>query len=179
MIFKLWVNSKFVLWQQRYYNLLAEEKDKKITFLKYDFFKNVVLLSISRNSLQTPSLHGILLRNFILSNSIILVEILIKWKRCFEIFLNDQCAGDIGNKNIAVHYLKNSCISVSHPILGGSVHTWWCIYNSLVHNLHVVVACLKVIIDVFFIFAISSNIMENIFNSISIYFWKKIPRKQI
>ena len=30
MILKMWVKSKFVLWQPRYYNLLTEKKDKKI-----------------------------------------------------------------------------------------------------------------------------------------------------
>ena len=67
-------------------------------------FKNVLLLSISRNSLQTPSSDNILLGSFTLPNSIILVENLTRWKRCFEIVLIDHCAGDIGNKNIAGKY---------------------------------------------------------------------------
>ena len=50
------------------------------------------------------SLDGILLENFISSNSIILVEDLIKQNRFFEIFLIDHCAGDIGNKNISGNY---------------------------------------------------------------------------
>ena len=44
--------------------------------------------------------------NFTLSNSIILVEDLIKWKRGFEIFLIDHYAGDIGNKNNTGKYQK-------------------------------------------------------------------------
>ena len=36
-----------------------------------------------------------------MSNSIILLEDLIRWKRGFEIFLIGQYAGDIGNKIIA------------------------------------------------------------------------------
>ena len=40
-----------------------------------------MFLSISRNSLQTPSLDDILLENFILSNLVILVEDVLRWKR--------------------------------------------------------------------------------------------------
>ena len=76
------------MWQSRYYNLLTEKKDKKIL--------------ISGNSLL--SLADILLGNFTLSNSIILVEDVIKWKRGFEIFLIDHYHGDIRKKNIAGEY---------------------------------------------------------------------------
>ena len=55
MIFKMWVESKFVLWQPPYYDWL-KKMIRKFTFLKYSLFKNVLLLSISRNSLQTSSL---------------------------------------------------------------------------------------------------------------------------
>ena len=83
------MKSKFVLWQPRYYNLLTDKKDKKILFFEVLIF------------FKTPSLDYILLGNFILSNSIILLEDLIRWKRGFEIFLIGQYAGDIGNKIIA------------------------------------------------------------------------------
>ena len=77
-------------------NLLTE-KEFFFTFLKYSFFfENLQLLSIPTNSLQTPSLDDILLGNFTLSNSIILVEDLIRPKRGFEIY-----PYDIENKNIA------------------------------------------------------------------------------
>ena len=69
--------------------------------------ENVLLLSISRISPQTLSLYNILSGNFTLSNSIILVENLIRGKRAFEIFLIDHCASDIGNKSTAEKYLKN------------------------------------------------------------------------
>ena len=42
--------------------------------------------------------------NFTLSNSVILVEDQIGWKKGHEIFLIDACAGNIGNKNIASKY---------------------------------------------------------------------------
>ena len=75
--------------------------------MKYSFFfENVdsFLLPISRTSLQTPSLDDIHLGNFTLSNSIILVEDLIRGERGFEIFLLDHYAGDIGNENISGKY---------------------------------------------------------------------------
>ena len=39
-----------------------------------------------------------------MSNSDILVEDLIRQKRCFEIFLIDPLAGDTGNKNVVGNY---------------------------------------------------------------------------
>ena len=73
--------------------------------MKYSFFfEDVPLLSIFRNSLQTPSLDYIFLGNFTLSNSIILVEGLVRSNRGFEMFLIDHYAGDIGNTNIAGKY---------------------------------------------------------------------------
>ena len=71
-------------------------------FLKYSLFENVLLLSISRSSLQTPSLDDILLEN--LSNSIIPVKDLIRLRNGFEIFLIDHYAGDIENNNITGKY---------------------------------------------------------------------------
>ena len=85
--------------QPTYHNLLTEENHKKIHVLEVLIYFKTYL-----NSLQTPSLDGILLGNFTLSNSIILVEEFIKWKRCPELFLIDYCAGDIRNKNITGNY---------------------------------------------------------------------------
>ena len=70
--------------------------------MKYSLFENVLLLSISRSSLQTPSLDDILLEN--LSNSIIPVKDLIRLRNGFEIFLIDHYAGDIENNNITGKY---------------------------------------------------------------------------
>ena len=74
-----------------------------------------MLLSVSRNSLQTPSLVDIILRNFTLSNSTILVEDLIRWKRCSEIFLSGYCASNIANKNMAGKY-QNILVLVSSTL---------------------------------------------------------------
>ena len=53
---------------------MTEKKIKNSHFRSTHFLENVLSLSISRNSLQTPPLDGILLENFALSNLIILVE---------------------------------------------------------------------------------------------------------
>ena len=96
---------KFVLWQPGYYNLLTEKKDiRKFTLLKCSFsWKRTFTVNLKTFSSNTI-FRWYTFSNFISSNSIILVEDLIKWKRCFEIFLIDYCAGDIGNKNIAGKY---------------------------------------------------------------------------
>ena len=79
MISKMWVKSKFVLFQRRSYNLLTQKKYKKVlVFGVLVFFLDVPLLSISRNSFQIRSLDDKSLENFTLPNSIILVEDLIK-----------------------------------------------------------------------------------------------------
>ena len=86
------MKSKFVLWQPRYYNLLTEEKNKRINVLEVLIFS------------KKPSLDDTLLGNFTFSISIILVEDLIRWKKTFEIFLIDHYASDIENKNIVSKY---------------------------------------------------------------------------
>ena len=120
-IFKMWVKNKFVLWQPRFYNLLTKEKDKKCTFLKYsDFWKRFITV-ISRNSLYIPSLDGIVLGNLTWSSSIILVEDLVKWKRCFEILLIDHFAGDIRNK-ISLVIIKKFVYQCHPPYSSVSSH---------------------------------------------------------
>ena len=91
---------------------------RKFTFLKYSFFENVLLLSISRNSLQKPSSYDIVLETFTLSNLFILVKELICWKRGFDLFLIDNYTGDIGNKNIT-----DPCISATNW-----VKSYWVLY---------------------------------------------------
>ena len=90
----------FVFWQPRYYKLFNNERIRRVTFLKYSFFwKRTVTVKLKKLSLK-PSLDDIFLENCTLSNSIILAEDLIKWKRAFKIFLIDLYDGDIGNRNI-------------------------------------------------------------------------------
>ena len=74
---------------------------KNLVFWRTHFFGDILLLSISKNLLQTPSSEDIFAKNFTWSNSFILAEDLIKWKRGFEIFLIDHNVIDIANKNIA------------------------------------------------------------------------------
>ena len=69
----------------------------------------------TRNSLQVPSLIDIILGNFSLSNLTIFVEDLLRWKRCFEIFLIDHCISDIANKSIAGKY-RNIVVSVASTL---------------------------------------------------------------
>ena len=91
----MFVKSKFVFWQPHYNNFVVEKNGKKI------------------HVLQTPFLDDILLRNFTLSNSIVLLEDRITWKGGFEVFLIDDFGVDIaGNKNIAGKYQK-TLVSVS------------------------------------------------------------------
>ena len=93
------------MWVKRYNNLFAQKKNKKVHILEIlTFWKRTVILPILKSSLQIPFLDDILWQHFTLSNSIILVKDLTRWKKRFEIFLIDQYAGDNGNKNIAGKY---------------------------------------------------------------------------
>ena len=84
--------------------MTVRNKKKIHVFEVLIFFESLQALSVSRNSLQTPSLDHALFRNFTWSNLIILVEDLMKWKNGFEKFLIDHYADDIANKNIAGKY---------------------------------------------------------------------------
>ena len=64
----------------------------------------MLLLSISKNFLQSPSSDDTLSANSTWSDSFILVEGLIRLKGGFNIFLIDHYVGDIWNKNIAGTY---------------------------------------------------------------------------
>ena len=107
---------KCVSLQPSYHNLLTDKKDKKIhVFEVLIFFENILSLSVSRNFLQVPSLVDIILGNFSLSNSTIVVKDLISRKRRFEIILIDHCASDIAKKNIADKY-QSFLVSVSSTL---------------------------------------------------------------
>ena len=102
--------NKFVLWQHVIIRYWLKKNDQKIhIFEVLIFFENVLLLSVSRNYLQAPSLDYILMENFI-DFFIFFVKFNYfsgrpnKGKRGFEIFLIDHCAGGIRNKNISGKY---------------------------------------------------------------------------
>ena len=126
---QMWMKSKFVLWQPRCYDLLTGEKGyvHSCFWSTHFFWKRTVKVNLNKFSSNTI-FRWYTLRKF----HIIKFNYLSGGARGFEIFLIDHFAGDIGNKNIAGKYLKNSCISVTHPILGGSVNTGCYIYNFLV-----------------------------------------------
>ena len=80
--------------------IITRIKGKKIyIFEGTHYFENIRLLLISRDSIHTLSSDDILAGNFTWSNSTILVEDVIKWKKDFEILMIDYYAGDIGSKN--------------------------------------------------------------------------------
>ena len=82
---------------------MTEKTGTKIYgFVAMIFFENILLTSISRSSIQTSSSDYMFEGNFTWSNSIILVEDLIRWKKSFEVFLIDHYTCDVINKNAAV-----------------------------------------------------------------------------
>ena len=146
--------------------------------MKYSFFfENVAsfLLPISRTSLQTPSLDDIRLGNFTLPNSIILVEDLIRGERGFEIFLTTMLV--ILAITTSLVSIKKNLVSVSLMLyytdqcMQGAVSIIPWFINVCIIYLHVIENCLNVTIAMFY-FCHSknpSNIMKNIFNSVTIY----------
>ena len=107
MILKMWVKSKFVLRQPRYYNLLTEKMIRESTALKYSFFRKRIITVTVKKLLSNTIFRWYILKYFqLLANSVILVKDWIKLKRGFEKFLIDPCAADFGNKNIAGKYLN-------------------------------------------------------------------------
>ena len=84
------------------------------TSFDFGFGKCTVTVNLKKFSSNT-SLDDKLLRNFILSNSIILKEDLIRWNRGFGLFLIDHYASDTENKNIAGKYL--AILVLVSPIL--------------------------------------------------------------
>ena len=93
---KFFCDNQFIDWKK---------KDKKIHgFEVLNFFsKRTVTTNLNKLS-SNANVRWYIFGNFTLSNSNILVEGLIRWKGCFEIFLIDHCAGDIQNKNIGGKY---------------------------------------------------------------------------
>ena len=104
----LWFSKclwKVVLFCDNQLKLLTEKRIRKFMLLRYSFFfwKRTVTVNLkkfSSNTIFRLSIFG----KFYIVKFIYLVEDLIRWKRCFEIFLTDHCAGDIGNENITLKY---------------------------------------------------------------------------
>ena len=149
------------------------EKDLHFWSTHYVCFENIVVLSISRKTLQTPPSDDILEVNFTWSNSITLVEDLIKWKAGFERFLIDHYAIDTGNKILLVRNKKY--LYQRHPPYTIRVSPHW---------MRLMEACLEVNIPMFYFYhlKIPSKIMKNVFdsfNSISLDSLKKSTRQQI
>ena len=111
--------------------IIRKKWQKDLHFWSTHFFKNIVLQSISRNILQTPPADDTLAGNFTRSNSIILVEDLIRWKGGFELFFDWPLSGWYWKQNYCWYVIKkNTCISVTDILLHGSVHKGCYIYNS-------------------------------------------------
>ena len=78
-----------------------KKRIRRFTVLEDSFlFKRTATVNLTKFK-KPPSLYNIHLGNFTLSDSVILMEYLIRCDRGFEIFLIDHFTGDIGNKNIA------------------------------------------------------------------------------
>ena len=78
--------------------------NKTISLWNTHVFESVLLLSISKNSLQTPSLDDIFWDILHCQIQLFSGRPINNVKRSFEIFLTDHYAGDIENKNIAGKY---------------------------------------------------------------------------
>ena len=146
---------------------MTKKRIKTFTFLKYSFlWKRAVTANLEKFSLNTI-FRWYTFGNFTLSNSAILVEDLIEWKIRFEIFLIDYSVADIGKKG---RYQAGQFTQGGTSIMPWFI--WYTFYLSACNRV-----CLEDLIAIFYLCHSknSSNIMKNIFNSISIYSWKKIP----
>ena len=96
----------------------------------------------------------------------------------------DTYAANIGNNNIADKYLKNSCDSVTYPILRGLAYTGWYVYKSSVYiciiYLHEIEVCSKDTIAIFYFFSFEKSFKyyEYLFLIPSLYFLE-INKKQM
>ena len=161
------------MWQPRHYNWL------KKMIRKCSFFENVLLLSISRNFLQTASLNEILLENFKLWNSIISVKDIWGERLTTMLVILEIKVSLVTFKKSLYHcdppYIRQVS---SHRVLTCLIYLKsLSSYFICIIYLHLIEACLKVTIAIFYFCHSknSSDVMKNIFNSISIYSWKKFP----
>ena len=136
-------DSSANLWMYNNYVNITDwlkKRVRKFTFLKHSFFwKHTVFVNLkkfSSNDIFTSS-DDILAGNFAWSNSIILVEDQIRWKRGLKHFWLTTIRVIFEIKIFLVFNKKYLYQRHTHPTLWGSVHTRCYIYNSLVHVLYV------------------------------------------
>ena len=79
---------------------MTEKKRKKIYDFEAIVFENILLLSISKFSFQTPSSDDILAGNYMVNFNYFIGRP-NKVKESFQIFLIDHYTVDIGNKHIS------------------------------------------------------------------------------
>ena len=148
------MKSKLVFWQPRYYNLLTKKKDKKMHVLKYSFFfffffENVLLLSISRNSLQTlrwwyKSLDDILLGNLTLSNC---QKEILKYFRLTTMLVILK----IKTLLISIRFLYQCHPPCNRQVGSHRVKFPWFMWYCIIY-LHIIEPCLKVTIVIFYFY---------------------------
>ena len=147
--------------------------------MKYSFFENVLLLSISINFLQTPFLDDIFLINFLSSNSISSVKDLIRWKEVLKYFWLTTKLVTL-EIIISLASIKKSLYQC-HPPYTTRVSPHRVLYlKLLILYMYYLPSCNK---DLFkshhchvLILPIEKSfryVMKYVFNSISISFWKK------
>ena len=149
------MKSKFVLWQPRCYNLLIEKKDKKIQiFEAFIFFcKFIVTVSLKMFSSNTTFRWNTFRKFFTLSNSIVSVENLTRWKRSLNCFWLTTMLVILETKILLVSitkflyqiyppYTKWVSFTQLHLKLLGS-------YNFYITYLYVIETCLNVTVAMF------------------------------
>ena len=115
MILKMWVESKFVLWQPRYYNLIKKGQENSYFWSTHLFWKPTVTVNRKKFSSST------IFRWYALGKFYIAKFNYFRGrpntvKKKLEWFLIDHYTGDIENKNIAGKYYK-IFVSVSPTLL--------------------------------------------------------------
>ena len=149
------MKSKFVLWQPRCYNLLIEKKDKKIQIFEafIFFWKFIVTVSLKMFSSNTTFRWNTFRKFFTLSNSIVSVENLTRWKRSLNCFWLTTMLVILETKILLVSitkflyqiyppYTKWVSFTQLHLKLLGS-------YNFYITYLYVIETCLNVTVAMF------------------------------
>ena len=136
MIFKMYVKGKFVLWQPGYYDLLTKIKAKKIqVFEVLIILKRTVTVSHKKFSWNT------IIRLCTFGKFyIVKLNYFSEWNVSKHFWLVTVLV--ISEIKILLVNTENSCISVTHPILGASVHTGCYTCNFLVDIIYALFICM-------------------------------------